>query len=488
LVHSAIFAGICADLVAFGGMQDSNGTREWAAEQFDTADFGDVRRHRRATLMLRRAAERPAGTLSDVFVVSAERQAAYDFIESDVSAKAIMTAFGQASLRAVGEARWVYAVVDGTSLSLVDRSKSKGFGSIGKRAFPTRGLKVLDVLAVAADGTPVGLLDLEWWVRGDKKAGSRYVRRRAQQTETTHWVDVVRRTGDLVREQAPDCAPWFVIDREGDNAEILRAVAQPGQRFTIRATQNRSTVLPSGRLRLLHTHLHKQRVLGAHVVDVPAGPKRDARRAVLDVRAAAVVLRLPDRATGKYAEFPVQVVWARERRAPRGQARLDWMLLTSSTVDTLDEAVDILQGYCHRWRVEDFHRSWKRGHCNVEDTQLHTAERVMRWATLLAAVATRVERLKHLARTQPQAPATIELSADELDALRVAKIRIKSRVETIPDGVPSIAQAVRWIADLGGYTGKSSGGPPGSITIGRGLERLMIWTDAFVYTKELGKK
>ncbi len=62
------------------------------------------------------------------------------------------------------------------------------------------------------------------------------------------------------------------------------------------------------------------------------------------------------------------------------------------------------------------------------------------------------------------------------------------RTETIPEGVPSIAQAVRWIADLGGYTGKSSGGPPGSTTIGRGLERLMIWADAFEYAEKLRQK
>ena len=75
----------------------------------------------------------------------------------------------------------------------------------------------------------------------------------------------------------------------------------------------------------------------------------------------------------------------------------------------------------------------------------------------------------------------------ELEALRAAKSKIKSRVEVVPDSVPTIAQAVRWIADLGGYTGKSSGGPPGSTTIGRGLERLMIWTDAFAYAKDLKK-
>lgn len=230
--------------------------------------------------------------------------------------------------------------------------------------------------------------------------------------------------------------------------------------------------------------MKKQRVLGVHVVDVPAGPNRQARRAVLDVRVAQITLELPNHATGHRAPFSGNVVWARERRPPRGEKRLDWLLLTNAEVSALKNALAVVTGYCHRWRVEDFHRAWKRGHCNVEDTQLRAVERVTRWATMLAAVAIRVERLKHLARTQPDAPATIALSALEIDALRLAKTRVKSRVEIIPPGVPTIAQAVRWIADLGGYTGKSSGGPPGSITIGRGLQRFMIWADAYAAAKE----
>ena len=87
--------------------------------------------------------------------------------------------------------------------------------------------------------------------------------------------------------------------------------------------------------------------------------------------------------------------------------------------------------------------------------------------------ALRVERLKYLARTNPDQPATCELSAHEMRALVLLKRRSKKRTEDVSDA-PTIAQATRWLADLGGYTGKSSGGPPGSITIGRGLEKVQV--------------
>jgi hypothetical protein len=104
--------------------------------------------------------------------------------------------------------------------------------------------------------------------------------------------------------------------------------------------------------------------------------------------------------------------------------------------------------------------------------QLRSAAASKTWATLLATVAARIERLKHLARNEPETPASVELSKVEIEALKLLKLRQKSRVEVIPDGMPSIAMAVRWLADLGGYSGNSNAGPPGSTVIGRGVAKL----------------
>jgi hypothetical protein len=37
--------------------------------------------------------------------------------------------------------------------------------------------------------------------------------------------------------------------------------------------------------------------------------------------------------------------------------------------------------------------------------------------------------------------------------------------------MPKIATAVRWLADLGGYSGNSDAGAPGSLIIGRGVAK-----------------
>ncbi len=118
---------------------------------------------------------------------------------------------------------------------------------------------------------------------------------------------------------------------------------------------------------------------------------------------------------------------------------------------------------------------------------LRARAHVLKWATLLAGVALRAERLKQLAREQPDLAATAELSPIEVEALVFLKQKQKKRTEVLPDRTPTIAEATRWIADLGGYTGKSSGGPPGSKTIARGLERVLLAAEIFEGLKSSGR-
>ena len=146
------------------------------------------------------------------------------------------------------------------------------------------------------------------------------------------------------------------------------------------------------------------------------------------------------------------------------------MLLTTVPVGSLADARAVVDGYAARWRIEEFHRAWKSGVCNVEDTQLRSREAILKWATILSAVAARATRLTYLARERPTTPAIEELSREEIDATVALR-----RPKGIKLGAhPTLAEAVRWIADLGGYTGKSSGGPPGPTVVARGLAKVEI--------------
>jgi hypothetical protein len=108
----------------------------------------------------------------------------------------------------------------------------------------------------------------------------------------------------------------------------------------------------------------------------------------------------------------------------------------------------------------------------VEETQLRTAEAVVKWATIMAATATRIERLKHLHRNEPTRPASDEFTKWEIDAAVLLRKKYKKRTDPAPTSRATVGEMISWIADFGGYTGKSSGGPPGSIVLRRGMEML----------------
>lgn len=459
-------------------MDTRSSAQTWAQAEFGSAELGDARRTARVVKMVARAATSPGGKLSDVFAMPRELDAAYDFVESEhVAAAAIAEAHGRATARRCAGLRYVRVAVDGSSLQLADHERQKDFGSVGTIKAGARGLKVISALAVDPAGVTLGVLSQVWWARQNAPPASANAKRkrRAQlptdQKETCRWLEVL----DLAAHQLEDVGilGWFQVDREGDAWPILGALASSTHLFTVRSSWDR-VVEGTGRgKQYLRAHLAKQRPVGVYEIEVPGRPARQARAARMVMRSAQVNLRLRDRRTSKYHWQEVKAVWIREvGTTPRGEEPLDWLLLTNAPIGTIQNGREIVAGYAARWRIEEFHRAWKSGVCNVEDTQLRSRDAVIRWATILAAVAARAERLKLLARQSPDRPATDELSEDEIGVLIALKREEKKRTETVPDGVPTLGQATRWLADLGGYTGKSSGGPPGSITIRRGLERV----------------
>lgn len=459
--------------------------RAWAESQFGNAELGDKRRTLRLVRMATRAAKAPGGRITGVFETPAERQAAYDFLEHEsVRAAAVAEALFASTARAsVGESK-VFISTDGSSLSLTDHTNAKGFGSIGP-AFPRNcnGLKVMNALALTANGTPIGVAEQIYWTRQARANHTTY--RPVDARESVHWRNAVERIGGRYAEYAPQTMLHFLADREADAALFIKLLLRSRHEFTIRSNATRKAVIGS-RLCAIHPLMRRRRPIAVMTVDLPATARREARRAVLDVRACRLPIRLRDRSTGDGPILRLTVVWARERRPPRGEERLDWTLYTNTNVLNAADACEVVRRYTYRWRIEDFHRTWKRGLCRVEDTQLRSPSAVIKWATILAAVASRAEHLRYRARSEPSAPATEEFSADELEAIDLLERQRRSKVRANAKD-ELLGEIVVRVALLGGYVRSKGNGPPGASTIGRGLERVLMAAEILTDLRAAGK-
>lgn len=440
--------------------------RVWAEEEFGQAALGDARRTKRLVRLATAYAEQPAGTVTQVVSNAAEREAAYRLLENPrVDAAAIGAASHQATARRSRAETEVIVPLDQTSLTVTDRTGKPGFGATA--ALGGRGLQIMTALALRSDGTTLGVLAQQWWSRTVVRGRShRSDPRPPEERESVLWERALRQAEEALAASAPSTRAWYQLDRGGDSNRVLELALERGLWLTVRSAYNRTI----GDKVYLHTWMRKRRPVGYFNLTIPKTSKRPrGRTASISLRASKVEVRLNDPKGRPRRTVTLWCVHVRERRPPRDVKRLEWFLLTTFPVTSAEEASRVVRNYAYRWRIEEFHRAWKSGVCQVEHSQLRSADAFKRWATIAAAVAARAERLKSRSRNEPDAPATVELSRAEIDAAIL--LTEKSRFARGDD--LTLAQAVRLIADIGGYTGKSSGGPPGGRVIQRGLDRVL---------------
>jgi hypothetical protein len=452
-------------------MKEQAGAAAWARNEFGATDLGDVRRTKRLVTMAIGAARRPSGKVSVVFDRSREREGAYDFLESPhVDADAVASSVFDATLRRARGLETAFVAIDGSSLSLTDETGSKGFGPVGSPNREVTGLLMMNALAITREGVPLGLIDQLWWNRAPANERTRRERMKAnavrpfEDKETFHVLRAARNA--IARLAAGGTRAWIVVDREADNRDILLGLHEADCLFTVRGGKYDRRVLDEETSKVQEL-LDAEPSLGTY--EVEAKRRGGARKKVIvDIRAAQVTLRFS--AYGNQAAGGLRLYAVRIRDASGAPDGPDWLLYTNVPVLSAEHARAIVASYEMRWRVEEFHRTWKQGQCNVEDAQLHTEQAVIVWATILAAIATRIERLKYLSRQTPDVPATIELRPEEVEALKLDQKRRWTKPRRVPKE-PTIAVATRWVAELGGWIGPRNG-PPGSVTLARGLERL----------------
>jgi Transposase DNA-binding/Transposase Tn5 dimerisation domain len=433
----------------------------WAASEFGHAILGDLRRTNRLVDMVSHLATHPAGRITMAFTAPAPREAAFRFVENDkISSTAIGRAMHQAAARRAAAYSSVIVPIDGVAFALAHRGD--GFGPLGTK-YQAKGAHAMSALALTPEGIPLGVLGQVYWTRSAKRSPE-YNRdkRPISKRESGHWLTILTQAMEVLRQEAPSTTPWFQMDRGGDCAEVLLHARDLGVDATVRACYNR--VVTGGKL---WTKAASGTYLGSYCLHV-AKPGKPARTAIIHVRARLVELHLRP---GPLARGPLQrakvwVVEARERGHHAG--RVLWRLLTTKSVETFEQAREVIAAYTRRWRIEELHLAWKSGACGIEQSWLRTKERFFKWATITVAVAARLERIKLLSRTEPERSALDEFSRDEIDAA----ITLRQPKGVVLGASPTLGEMTRWVADLGGYTGKSSGGPPGIRVLSRGFDRV----------------
>ena len=148
---------------------------------------------------------------------------------------------------------------------------------------------------------------------------------------------------------------------------------------------------------------------------------------------------------------------------------IQWVLLTTESVNEFEEILTVIDYYSLRWRIEDWHKVLKTG-CEIEERQLETWERMEVLLSLYSVIAWKVLELRELARGESTTSPDILLSEAERTILETKFPELSDQ-----DGK---AYAVS-VAKLGGYLDRGSDPPPGWQTMWKGLQKLRMWAEGY---------
>ena len=320
-------------------------------------------------------------------------------------------------------------------------------------------------------------------------------------------------------------------DREGDIYEKWARLPDRHTHLLTRACRDRAL---AGGGKLFAT-LAEFAEAHRYLIELPARPgKRSARQAWMAVRFGSVRIKRSGNCSDPAApdEIELFAVEIRELDAPAGEEPILWRLLTTHRVESLAQALAVIDWYRQRWNIEQLFRILKRQGLGIEQSVIEDGAALEK-LTVIALIGAAMTMQLVLARATatanaaansmsadpsgagtapskddapargltpraaagsspgagatPLAPASRVFDPEQTKVLHVLQKKLQGRTKKQQNPHPphSLAWAAWTIARLGGWTGYDSDKSTGPITMRDGLERFNAIVDGYQLAKNV---
>jgi hypothetical protein len=376
------------------------------------------------------------------------------------------------------EGRHVLALSDTSEINLqshAGRLKAEGLGVVGNNrdiGFFIHPTLILD----AQSGFPLGLSTVQLWSRAPErldKQQRQYQTLPIEQKESFKWLASAERSQRCLTAGGAKLVT-HIGDRESDLYEEWASVPDRYNHVLVRVRQDRRLL---GQSESLYAKLREQPCEGTYPINVTADPRigRIAREAFLTVQFTSVQIQRPENLNCE--EYPPSIrlyaVEVKEVNPPAGQEAVHWRLMTTHTVVCLEQALQVLEWYQWRWRIEQLFATLKLAGLNLEATQLESISAIQRLTVLALSVAVRTLQMVE-GRDHVELSASLTFSDEQQQCLEQIESTLQGRTVKQQNPYPkaSLPWATWIIARLGGWSGYRSQRPPGMPTLVHGLRRF----------------
>ena len=449
---------------------------DWVDREVGGCDFRDARLGARFRKLLAQIGGAMGESIPLACQDWANTKAAYRFFSNERVSEADILAghFQSTRERTVATNGPILVLHDTTEFSYqrenvdaigITKSINSGRDKAGRlKTHTVCGILMHSSLAVTTEGLPLGLTAIKFWTR-KKFKGTNALKKKINPTrvpiekkESIRWLENVQQSTGLLGDPRR-CV--HIGDRESDIYELFCVAREADTHFLIRTCVDR---LAGDGNHTIADEMEEVAVKGLHRVEVKDS-NGDPDEAVLEIRYRKIRVLPPIGKQKRYPALILTAIHAEERGTPKNRKRIEWKLITDLPVASRADAIEKLEWYALRWKIEVFHKILKSG-CKAEESKLRTAQRLANLIAVFCILSWRVFWMTMLNRSTPEALPTLALTATEITVLdRVVSDKSRVRRKTISHYLLKIAR-------LGGYLARANDPPPGNTVMWRGLSRL----------------
>ena len=455
--------------------------------------LGDVRLDRRGTELCKKLVEHPSSSVRQISSTTAEQKAYYRFLNNEKVEESDLIKEATSRMSGLANGRHLLCVQDTCEVNLSNHKgrikPNSGLGRSDKsdtaHCFKLHPGLVLD----ASSLSPLGFSDIKVFHRPedmpDRKKRN-YKRQPIEDKESYKWIEVAQNS-KIVLQSAETVT--FVEDREGDIYEQFVLVPDEKHHLLVRSRTTRKLINGGS----LYEEVDSKPVAGNYTVEIPTDSRKNQykRTAEIEVRFIDCSLQCPANLKAKGYPPSVSVSCISVKETGNVPNPINWKLLTTHSVKTYEQALNIILWYGARWYIEQIFRLLKRQGFGIEETEMESGWAIRKLVIIQMAALLKVLQM-NIAYSQPEEGQPIEevFTSEQIETLHLMNKKLQGRTEKLQNhNNPKRTKWAAWIIGrIGGWKGYDSQGPPGVIVLIRGLDRLNYIIEGIKLVKDVGTR
>jgi IS4 transposase len=442
--------------------------------EVENIDLKDDRLNKRTKALLKALEKDPSLSIPSACNSAAEAKAAYRFLNNPkVTEKAILASHTSETIKRCQKENVVLYIQDTTEFDFTDNHKYQKLNRLDHES--RRGFYGQISLAITEQGVPLGVLGASYFDRSLKPFHKErdYYNTPVEEKESFRWVEGLR-NASLLAQECSESQIVYVADRESDTVDFLfeSSIEETLCDIVIRSKHDRNTTEKISkkpkRYKKILEKLKESPVREEITFKTQGGHGKKSRTVIQTVRSQQLDIKFR---RGKFSSIQVNGILLQEKDPPPGEAPVDWLILTTLSIEHIDDLNRAIFIYLKRWRIEVFFNVLKT-YCKVEDLKLIEDSSLKKCISIYMIISWRILLILYLARVYPDHPCSTVFADLEWKVVCLSQLKKQKKPLVAPKEPPKLKDFILMLASEGGFLGRKSDGAPGCKAICQGYAKM----------------